>query len=458
MSPRLLQHRGWPYNPFVRKLALVTLVSLVALVGTGAEVWLLRIEGEIGRGTVPFVRTGLAEAEAAGAAVVFDFATPGGYLDAAMACRDLILGARVPTIAYVNREAYSAGALLALACNQIYFAPGGVMGAATPVYFDASGELTTAPEKTISAVRGLFRATAEERGRDPNVAEAMVDPAVEIPGLVERGKLLTLTARSAAEWGYSDGDAATLGELLDAAGLAGMVVREHHPRWVDSAVATLTTPWLSALLIAIAVLGLLVEAVTPGFGVFGAIGLASVATFFWAHNLAGLAGWESLVFLAAGIVAIVLEIFVFTATDFGLAGIVGLVLIGLGLYSAMVGPFTQPSQAGPAVGAVSLALLVGLALTVVILTRLPRSRLRLGGVILQSAITSRAGDKTQVAPTEWVGRSGIARTDLRPVGQADFQGELLDVVAEEGFLPKGTEVEVVRDEGFRKVVRKRKEG
>jgi membrane-bound serine protease (ClpP class) len=107
---------------------------------------------------------------------------------------------------------------------------------------------------------------------------------------------------------------------------------------------------------------------------------------------------------------------------------------------------------------VSLALLVGLALTVVILTRLPRSRLRLGGVILQSAITSHAGDKTQVAPTEWVGRSGIARTDLRPVGQADFQGELLDVVAEEGFLPKGTEVEVVRDEGFRKVVRKRKEG
>lgn len=457
--PQLSQHRGRPYNLPMRKLALVTLISLVALAGAGAEVWLLRIEGEIGRGTVSFVRTGLAEAEAAGAAaVVFDFATPGGYLDAATACRDLILGAGVPTIAYVNREAYSAGALLALACNRIYFAPGGVMGAATPVYFDASGELTTAPEKTLSAVRGLFRATAEERGRDPNVAEAMVDPALEVPGLVERGRLLTLTARSAAEWGYSDGDAATLGDLLNAAGLAGMVVQEHHPRWVDSAVATLTTPWLSALLIAIAVLGLLVEAVTPGFGVFGAIGLASLAVFFWAHNLAGLAGWESLVFLAAGIVAIVLEIFVFTATDFGLAGIVGLVLIGLGLYSAMVGPFTQPSQAGPAVGAVSVALLVGLVLTVVILTRLPRSRLRLGGVILQSAITSRAGDKTQVAPTEWVGRAGIARTDLRPVGQADFKGELLDVVAEEGFLPKGTEVEVVRDEGFRKVVRKRKEG
>ncbi len=444
----------------MRALRLVLVViAAAALGGSASEVWLLRIDGEIGRGTVSFIRSGLAQAEAAGAAaVVFEFATPGGYLDAAMACRDLILGAGVHTVAYVNREAYSAGALLALACERIYFAPGGVMGAATPVYFDASGQMRTAPEKTISAVRALFRATAEERGRDPDVAEAMVDPDVEVPGLVGRGKLLTLTALSAAEWGYSDGAAASLTALLAEAGLAGTVVREHHLRWVDSAVATLTTPWLASLLIAIGVLGLLWEVLTPGFGVAGAIGLAAFAVFFWAHNLAGLAGWESLVFLVAGIVAIVLEIFVFTATDFGLAGIAGLVLIGLGFYTAMIGPFTQPGQAGAALGAVSIALVVGLVLTVILLTRLPRSRLRLGGVILQTAITGRAGDKGQPVLTDWIGRSGVARTDLRPVGQAEFEGELVDVVAEEGFLPKGTEVEVVRDQGFRKVVRKRKEG
>lgn len=449
-----------PYNLNMRVLRLFLAGLAVAVLwGNASEVWVLQIEGEIGRGTVSFIRTGLAEAEAAGgAAVVFAFATPGGYLDAAMASRDLILGAGVPTIAYVNREAYSAGALLALACERVYFAPGGVMGAATPVYFDQSGEIKTASEKTISAVRALFRATAEERGRNPDVAEAMVDPDLEIPGLVDRGKLLTLTARSAMEWGYSDGEAATLAQALDGAGFTGIAVREYHPRWVDSAVATLTTPWLAALLVAIGVLGFLWEVLTPGFGVGGAVGLAAFAVFFWAHYLAGLAGWESIVFLAAGIVAIVLEIFVFTATDFGLAGIVGLVLIGLGFYTAMIGPFTQPRQAGAALGAVSTALVVGLVLTVVLLTRLPRSRLRLGGVILQTAITSRAGDRGQPVLTEWVGRSGVARTDLRPVGQAEFEGELVDVVAEEGFLPKGTEVEVVRDQGFRKVVRRRKEG
>ena len=346
----------------MKALRLVLVVLAAVLWGNASEVWLLRIDGEIGRGTVSFLRRGLSEAEAAGAAAaVIEFATPGGYLDAATSCRDLILGAGVPAIAYVNREAYSAGALLALACERIYFAPGGVMGAATPVYFDQSGEMRTATEKTMSAVRALFRATAEERGRDPDVAEAMVDPDLEVPGLVERGKLLTLTARSAAEWGYSDGEAATVREVLDRAGLGGAAVREFQPRWVDSAVATLTSPGLAALLIVVAIVGLLWELLTPGFGVPGALGLGALALFFWAHALVGLAGWESVVLLVAGVVAIILEVVVFTATDFGLAGIVGLVLIGLGLYRGMTGPFTQPGQATAALAVVTGAVL-GLSL------------------------------------------------------------------------------------------------
>lgn len=434
------------------------LVGLVVF-GQGAPgVWRLRIEGEIGRGTVSYLQKGLAEAQAAGAeAVIIEFSTPGGYMDAATACRDAILGAQVRTIAYVNREAYSAGALLAIACEKIYFATAGVMGAATPVYFDSSGEMKTASEKVVSAVRALFRATAEDRGRDPDVAEAMVDPDVHIPGLVDQGKLLTLTARSAMEWGYSDGNVPTLAQVLDQEGLGGRVITEFLPRWLDAAVDALTTPGLAALLIAVGVLGLLWEALTPGFGVPGSVGLAALSIFFWAHYLAGLAGWESIVFLVAGIVAIILEIFVFTATDFGLAGIAGLVLFGLGFYTAMVGPFTHPGQAGVALGAVSLALVGGLVLTAVVLTRLPRSRLRLGGVILQSTITGRTGDKTEARMTEWVGRRGVAATDLRPAGAGEFAGERLDIVAEEGFILKGTPIVIVRDDGYRKVVRESKE-
>ena len=405
-----------------------------------------------------YLERGLAEAEAAGAeAVIIEFSTPGGFLDAATASRDAILGARVRTIAYVNREAYSAGALLAIACEQIFFAPGGVMGAATPMYFDAQGRLEVAPEKIVSAVRAMFRATAEVRGRNPDVAEAMVDPDVYIPGLVDRGKLLTLTAVSARERGYSDGDAPELAQVLDQAGLGGRKIVEFAPRWVDAAVDFLTAPWVATLLITIGVFGLIREVLTPGFGVPGIVGMGALGLFFWAHYLAGLAGWESMVFLGAGIVLILLEIFVFTGTDFGLVGILGLVLMGLGFYTSMVGPFTDPAHAGAAIGSVSLALVGSLILTAVILTRLPKTRLRLGGIILHSRPIGRASDKVEVPATEWVGRRGVAVTDLRPAGAGEFTGERIDVVAEGGFILSGTPIVIVRDEGYRKVVRQSKE-
>ncbi|MGC9018235.1 MAG: NfeD family protein [Candidatus Bipolaricaulaceae bacterium] len=441
-----------------RKAWVFVVLGLV-LLGQGKDVWVITVEGEIGRGMVSYFQRGFSEAEKAGAsAIILELSTPGGYLDAAQACRDLILGTKIPTIAYVNREAYSAGALLALACERIYFAPGGVMGAATPVYFDPQGRMEEAPEKVVSAVRALFRATAEVRGRNPLVAEAMVDRDVEIPGLVERGKLLTLTAKAAREWGYSEGEAASLAEVLELSGLAPAVLRAPEYRWIDQFVDVLTNPWVAALLIAVGALGLLIETFTPGFGLPGTVGLAALALFFWSHYLAGLAGWESFVFFLAGIIAILLEVFVFTATDFGLAGIVGLVLIGLGFYTAMTGPFTGPAEAASALGAVALALVASLIGFALFLTWIPKSRLRLGGVVLKAAIEERAVGRLPSQPSPYVGKKGKALTDLHPVGKAEFAGEQLDVVAEEGFIPKGSTVEIVRDEGYRKVVRRIKEG
>ncbi len=399
---------GSSYNPFVRRLRWVWLVFVLAWVSVGSwarpQVWVLKVEGEIGPEMVSYLRGGLGEAERAQAqAVILEFSTPGGYLNAASASRDLILDAQVLTVAWVHREAYSAGALLAIACAKIYFDPAGVMGAASPVYFDPSGQMVEAPEKVVSAVRKLFAATAEARGRDPRVAEAMVDKDVEIPGLVERGKLLTLTATEAAAWGYADGTVRNLSELLSALQLDDAEVVPYALRWIDRVVGILTTAGVAALLLTLGVLGLVVEAVTPGFGIPGIVGLACLGLFFWAHYAAGLAGWESLVFFLGGVIALLLEIFVFTATDFGLAGIVGLVLIGLGFYTAMVGPFTESHQALAAVGAITGALVVSIVLSAFLLTQLPRSRLRLGGVILQSAITGRAHEKTPSPTSPWVG-------------------------------------------------------
>ena len=440
--------------PTVLIVLLGCLAAAWSAVADGAP-WILTIDGEINSGTVTYLRRGLAEAtEAGGDPVVLVLTTPGGYLDAAIESRRILIEATVPTVAYVKGEAFSAGAAIAIACERIVFSPGGVLGAATPVTV-VGQDLREAPEKVISATRSLFRAAAELRGRPPEVAEAMVDRDISIPGLVERGKLLTLTAQEAAMWGYSDGETDSIESWLEERGYEAPIVFEI--RWIDGLVEALTSPLAVGLLITAGLLGLIVEMLVPGFGVPGLIGIVCLGAFFWTHVLVGLAGWESIAFLLGGVVAVILEIFAFTAVDFGITGLIGLVLIGLGFYTAMVGPFTAQEQAIQAIGIVAAGLIVSIVSAIVLLTRLPRTRLRLGGIILSSAVTGRSYDKRDGAerePSEWIGRHGIAATDLRPVGAGTFDEERIDVVCEEGFLPKGTPIVVVRDERYRTVVRR----
>ena len=316
-------------NRYAILIGLLSLCSLVAFAAVPeGDAWILTIDGEINSGTVTYLRRGIQEATEAGAGVVvLVLATPGGTLDAAVESRRVLLDATIPTIAYVSREALSAGAAIAIACETILFSPGGVIGAATPVRF-VGEDMREAPEKVISATRKLFRATAEIRGRPPEIAEAMVDRDVSIPGLIEEGKLLTLTAQEAAEWGYSDGEVASIGPWLAEQGYGEMI--PFQVRWIDELVEALTSPVAVGLLITVGLLGLIVEMLVPGFGIPGLLGIACLGAFFWTHFLVGLAGWESIAFLFGGIVAIALEIFAFTAVDFGLSGLLGLILIGLG--------------------------------------------------------------------------------------------------------------------------------
>jgi len=435
---------------------LAVLLAVTLPVMAANEVWVLRIDDEIGSGTVTYLRQGLSQAEAAEAVLaILVFSTPGGVLDAGVAARDILLDTTVPTVAFINRQALSAGALLAIACDQIIFAPGGVLGAATPVVANRD-ILREAPEKTISAVRKIFLATAELHDRPAAVAEAMVDRDVVIPDLIDKGKLLTLTALEAAQWGYSDGSANSIEEFLASEGYEASIVVEHEPRWIDGIIEILTLPMIAGILITIGLIGLIVEMLVPGFGIPGLIGIACLGAFFWSHVLVGLAGWESIGFLLAGMIAVLLEIFAFTAVDFGLSGLLGLVLMGLGFYTAMLGPLSSTTQAAQAIVVVVVGLLVSVVAIVVLLTKLPKTRLRLGGMILSTAITGGAFNKSRESQEQesWIGRVGFAATNLRPVGSGNFGGERTDVVCEEGFLPKGSSIVVIKDEGYRKVVRK----
>jgi len=434
-------------------------VLAVAVLTSAQTAYVLRVDEEIRRGTVSYLGQGLRAAADGGADVVIVvLSTPGGELDAAVAARDVLFDSAVPTVAYVNREALSAGALLAITCHRIYFAPGGVLGAATPVYLEGD-TMREAPEKVISAMRALFASTAEARGREPTVAEAMVDRDVEIPSLVAAGKLLTLSAGDAAAQGYSDGDAATLSALLAQLDLASAQLVRYDRRFLDSLVAFLTSSLGAALLITFGVLGLLTEMLVPGFGISGVIGLVCLGLFFWSHGLVGMAGWESITYLLGGIIAVLLEIFVFTAVDFGITGLAGLFLIGLGFYSAMVGPFTSREHALQAIGLVAAGLIVSLSVSLVLLAKLPKTRLRLGGVILSSAVSGRAFDRDDTDPqaASSVGKRGVAVTDLHPVGIGLFDGRRMDVISEGGHVPRGALIEIVEETGYRKVVRRTEE-
>lgn len=297
------------------------------------QVYIVPIQGAIEPGISSFLERSLDEAAEAGATyVVVDINTPGGRLDTVLQMRDMILGSSVPVVAFVNREAFSAGALITIASDQIWMAPAAVFGAATPV-LGGSGE--TADEKTVSAVRSTFRATAEETGRDPLIAEAMVDPAVVVDGLDTSTTLLTLSTEQAVQWNYTDGVAGDIPALLGELGVADATITEMKLSPIETFVRWITEPVFASLLITGGLFLIIADALFAGFGIAALAGVASLGLFFWGHLLAGLAGWEDLVLIALGIVLIGVEIFVIPG--FGVAGVSGLVALAGGLILSMTG-------------------------------------------------------------------------------------------------------------------------
>jgi membrane-bound serine protease (ClpP class) len=439
-------------------LALLGLLTVTAAPeaprpATQPVVFVARIEGVIDLGLAPFVERVLAEAERAGAAaVVLEINTFGGRVDAAVLIRDALLRSRVRTVAFVNKRAISAGALIALAAETIVMADGGTIGAATPVEIGAPGApARPVAETTVSYMRKEFRATAESRKRPPLLAEAMVDADVEIPGVIDKGKLLTLTTEEALTHKLADFRADSLDAMLQALGLAGAEVRRTSQTWAETLVRFLTHPIVSSLLMTIGILGIIVEIRTPGFGVPGALGITSLALFFWGHWLVRLAGWEELLLVGAGVILLAIELFV--TPGFGVTGILGLVALLGGLGLSLVGAGATWEVIITAVGQVAVSLLLAVAVSLALLRLFPR--LPFGRrLILETELTAREGfASAPETDRAWLGKRGTAASTLRPAGIADFEGERVDVVSDGDFIEAGDPIAVVRVDGNRIVVR-----
>jgi membrane-bound serine protease (ClpP class) len=334
-------------------------------------VYVIPIDGTIEPGLGHYLKRSIDDAEQANAAaIILDINTPGGRLDTVLEMRDAILDTDVPVVAFVNREAFSAGALITIASDQIWMTPGAVFGAATPI--DGSGQ--TASEKTISAVRSTFRSTAEKQGRDPAIAEAMVDPSVEIPGLDSDTSLLTLSTDQARQHGYADGVADSRDDLLSQLGLGDAEVSVASPTVMERATRWITDPVVASLLILVGLALIVVDGIVGGFGVVALAGIACLGLFFWGHMIADLAGWEDLILIVVGLVLIGIEAFVIPG--FGVAGILGLLSLVGGLVLAMtrrtVGDQGFADEAGGALKTMLLTLAATVIVIVIFSWAMPR--------------------------------------------------------------------------------------
>ncbi len=414
----------------------------------GGPVFRVPIEGVIELGLAPFVERSLREAAAAGAsAVILDIDTPGGRVDAAERIADAVNDSEIPVYAFVNRRAFSAGAMIALAAQRIYMRPGATIGAVTPV--DGTG--TKAPEKIVSAMRSSMRSLAEARGLDPDIAEAMVDEEVEVPGVSEAGRLLTLTTTEAEELGYAT-EVEDWDGLMGALGLADTAVEEMGINWAERVVRFLSHPVVAPFLLSLGFLGLLVEVKTPGFGVAGMAGFLSLALFFGSHLIIGLAGAEGLMLFAAGAVLLAVEVFVLPG--FGFFGVLGgLGMLG-GIYMSLLGGIPVGTDFTRAGAVVSSSIILVMLSSWMIVRRLPASRrLTNLGIFLGEATSTETGYTSAERRAELVGREGVAITDLRPSGTGVFGDERIDVVSESEWIEAGSPIRITASEGYRHVVR-----
>lgn len=436
-------------------------------------VLVIPIDGIINPSLTYVVRRGVEQAAADErvTAIVFNMDTDGGRLDVTERIIRLIQDIEVPTYTFVNAKAFSAGAIIAMATDHIYMAPGSVIGAAMPIMvspFSGAQEMPEAlQEKMVSAVAALIRSAAQNKGHDPTLAEAMVrremEYVIDDEVISPAGQLLTLNnleaERIVGEESrplLSRGTVSNVEELMDAAGLSGREIMtltitagEQFARIIES---------LSFLFLAGGLLGLYIEIRSPGFGFFGMLGLLLLAVWFWGHHIAGLTGVFELTLFLIGFGLLLVEIFLIPG--FGVTGLLGLLLMGGAIFLSMV-DITPPD--GPILpGEINwmfplrmmtytfLILGVGVYLITVYLPGIPIFR----RLILEQATDKASGYQASSDTTDWVGRHGVALSALRPAGSALFDDDRLDVIAQGEFIEAGSPVEIVETHGNRIIVKR----
>jgi len=407
--------------------------------GKGANVYVIPIKDEVEEGLYAYLNRAINTAEENGAdLIIFEMNTPGGKIDAARDIGNLIANTKTKTVTFINSWAISAGAYIALHTDEIYMTPTATMGASAPI--DSSGN--TAGEKVESVWIAAMAGVAEEHGRDPEIAKAMVTPSIDLPNLKANGKLLSLNAKQALDVKYSDGTVKDMDSLLTNLKLDDANVHTVKTTFAESFARFITNPVVVPILLSIASLGLVLELYSPGFGLPGGMGISALLLFFYGHYVAGLAGYESLILFVLGIILIAAEFFLAG----GIAGLLGTVAV-IGSIIMAGGNFVNMAIS------IIIALFLSVLLTIIMLKVFGKRMNIFKKLILTDSTNTESGYVSNVNRLELIGREGITVTPLRPSGTVKMDDERLDVVAEGSFIENNTKVKVVKVEGSRIVVR-----
>lgn len=431
-----------------------------------SEVVVIPMQGEISPARFFFLRRALKEAQRDSAqAVVLDMDTYGGDLAACVKMQEALSQAKMRTLTYINPNAGSAGALIAISTKEIYMAPISAIGAAAPVLPGGQEIAETLRDKSISFYSNYFASVAKANGHNPDIAEAFINKNKEVvvggQTIHQKGSVLTLSAQDAVKVidgkpVLALGTAPTLSDLLKQAGLGDAVVRRVEPTGFEVLAFWVTT--LAPLFLLGGILGAYVEMKMPGFGIAGMLSILCFAIFFLGHYVAGLAGWEAPVLFLVGLALVLSELLIHPGTI--VPGLAGVALMAAAVVWAMVDryPGSPLVPEGTALIKPLLNLSVAIALAGVsiffLAKYLPESSL-FQGLVLASSQPSGASlpppeksEYTRLAE----GAQGLARSILRPSGKAEFAGELYDVISRGQFVDPGTPVRVVAVEGARIVV------
>ena len=424
------------------------------------------IHGTIDLGLPPYIERAIEEAEDEGAdAIVFDINTFGGRVDAATQIKDAILSAKVTTVAFINRRAISAGALISLSCEKIYMSGGGLIGAATAV--DMSGKKGS--EKVISFMREEMASTAEKRGRSKEIARGMVDEELFFKNLIingdsleiddlegrKEGKLISLTTEQALKYKIADGTIETLDELLTNLGFESPRIIEVSENWSEEIVRFLTNPIVASLLTTFGFLGILFELQSPGWGIPGFVGLVCLVLSLSASYIAQLATMSDMLFIVLGVALVIIEILVIPG--FGVAGIGGFGFMIYGLYLLLlpevpVGEeILSQTMDGFLIGLVGAVIGLALLFKLMIKTKFWEQ------LTAPNVQKKEDGYTTTFGWESLKDKIGTADSDLHPSGWAKVDGERLFVISEGDFIDKEKEIKILSIDGNRILVREIKQ-